>query len=82
MLVPAPWYGTQMATRDGDGVNRYDRYAALKTCFLRLGWHSFGDNPSERAMERGTGVGVAWDRVGRLIYPCAGDYPIRREVQP
>ena len=59
-------------------VTRHARYQALKTCVLRAGWHSLGDNPSERSPARSRGLHDAWERIGKLVYPMDGDYPDRR----
>ena len=56
-------------------MTRYDRYQALKTCVMRLNWHLLGDYPSGRSEARSAAVMAAWDRVARLIFPMAGDYP-------
>jgi len=55
-------------------VTRYDRYEALKRASLRAALATLANDPRERTCDRANGLYVAWDRIGRLIYPMVGDY--------
>lgn len=59
-------------------MTRYDRYQALKRCVLRNGIACLADRPTERTIARADGVSIAWERVGRLLYPMAAYYPKTR----
>jgi hypothetical protein len=50
-------------------MTRYARYQALKKAYVRLSLWCLGDTRSTRAETRCDGLGAAWDRIGRLLYP-------------
>jgi hypothetical protein len=58
-------------------MSRQDRYQALRNAVRRHGLACLAGRVSVRTIDHADALGFAWERIGRLVYPMDGDYPVR-----